>query len=322
MIDDQQSAQSRITVRRMTEGDLPAAKKIFQLAFGTFVGVPEPESFLEDRDYVNARWRINPLAAFTAEADGEIVGSNFASNWGTVGYFGPLTIHPDLWDQGIAQKLLEPTIETFDEWKTEHIGLFTFAHSPKHLELYRKYGFWPRFLTAFMSKPVPQGTDDEMSSSYSRLSEAEKEACLAACRELTDNVYSGLDLTTEIQALHDNDLGDTVLLWGDAGLDGIAVCHCGQGSEAGETNCLVKFGVVRGGSNAERDFNRLLDTCEVFTAAKGLLRIEAGVNLAHQEVYPIMIARGFRTDLQGVAMQRNNDAGYNRPGVYLIDDWR
>ena len=62
MTDDQQPAQARVSVRRMIEGNLPAAKKIFQLAFGTFVGVPEPESFLEDRDYVNARWCIDPLA--------------------------------------------------------------------------------------------------------------------------------------------------------------------------------------------------------------------------------------------------------------------
>jgi GNAT superfamily N-acetyltransferase len=306
----------------MTEGDLPAAKKIFQLAFGTFVGVPEPENFLEDQDYVNARWRIDPLASFTAEADGEVVGSNFASNWGTVGYFGPLTIHPDFWDQGIAQILMGPTMEIFEEWRTEHVGLFTFSHSPKHLELYRKYGFWPRFLTAFMSKPVTRSGNAEKSSSYAQLLETEKEACLAACRELTDNVYSGLDLTTEIQALHDHGLGDTVLLWGDSGLDGIAVCHSGRGSEAGEASCLVKFGVVRGGANAERDFERLMDACEAFTAAKGVSRLEAGVNLAHQEVYPLMIARGFRTDLQGVAMQRGNEAGYHRPGVYLIDDWR
>jgi hypothetical protein len=26
--------------------------------------------------------------------------------------------------------------------------------------------------------------------------------------------------------------------------------------------------------------------------------------------------------LQGIVMQRGNDAGYNREGIYLIDDWR
>ena len=36
----------------------------------------------------------------------------------------------------------------------------------------------------------------------------------------------------------------------------------------------------------------------------------------------MLIDRGFRTRMQGVAMHRGNAAGYNRPGVYVIDDWR
>jgi len=35
-----------------------------------------------------------------------------------------------------------------------------------------------------------------------------------------------------------------------------------------------------------------------------------------------MKAKGFRTDFQGVAMQGFNESGYNRPDVYVIDDWR
>ncbi len=45
-------------------------------------------------------------------------------------------------------------METFAEWGTRHVGLFTFADSPKHVGLYQKYGFWPRSLTAIMSRPV------------------------------------------------------------------------------------------------------------------------------------------------------------------------
>src|SRR2546422_11558182 len=30
----------------------------------------------------------------------------------------------------------------------------SFPHSPKHVALYQKFGFWPQALTAVMSKPV------------------------------------------------------------------------------------------------------------------------------------------------------------------------
>ena len=86
--------------------------------------------------------------------------------------------------------------------------------------------------------------------------------------------------------------------------------------------CYVKFGAVLPGPNAPQHFDRLLGACEEMTAEKGLTRLVAGVNTARHEAYRQMLERGFNTDLQGVAMHRPNEPGYNRPGVYLIDDWR
>jgi hypothetical protein len=37
------------------------------------------------------------------EVNGELVGSNFMANWGSVGVLGPLTVHPDLWNKGVAK---------------------------------------------------------------------------------------------------------------------------------------------------------------------------------------------------------------------------
>ena len=57
-------------------------------------------------------------------------------------------------------------------------------------------------------------------------------------------------------------------------------------------------------------------------AEKGLQKIIAGVNTGRQEAYQHLLNSGFRTELQGVAMERPNEPGYNRAGIYLIDDWR
>src|SRR5215203_4281214 len=48
----------------------------------------------------------------------------------------------------------------------------------------------------------------------------------------------------------------------------------------------------------------------------------AGVNTARREVYRHLLADGFRTDVLGLAMHRPDEAIDNRPGVYVIDDWR
>jgi len=311
-----------IGIRRLREEDLAAADHIMRVAFGTFVGLPEPASFMGDASYVRGRWRADPEAAFGAELGKELIGSNFATNWGSVGFFGPLSIRPDLWDRGVAKRLMEPVMECFTRWGTTHAGLFTFAQSQKHVALYRRFGFWPRFLTAIMSRPIDPAKREGRWTTFSEVPEGEREATLAACRALTDSLFEGLDVGREIRAVAAQKLGDTVLLRGDAGLTGLAVCHCGPDTEAGSGTCYVKFGAVRPGPTARQDFERLLGACEEMAATRGLRRLSAGVNTARHEAYRVLLERGYRTDLQGVAMHRPNEAGYNRPEVYAIDDWR
>lgn len=310
------------TIRPLREGDLRTARRIISLAFGTFLGAPEPEKFWSDLDYPGTRWLADPTSAFGAEIDGELVGSNFATRWGSVGFFGPLTVRPDLWARGVGKQLMEPIMGCFDTWKVKHAGLFTFAHSQKHVGLYQKYGFWPRFLTAIMSKAVQPTKRESQWSKYSEIPESEREGCLRACRALTDALYAGLDLEREIHAAYTQGLGETVLLWDDRELVGFAVCHCGPDTEAGNNKCYIKFGAVRRGPTGGELFDQLLDACEALAAARGISRLEAGVNMARHEAYRKMLERSFRTDIQGVAMHRQNEPGYNLPEVYLIDDWR
>jgi GNAT superfamily N-acetyltransferase len=316
------TTKSDITVRPLQETELSTADSIMRLAFGTFIGLPEPMAFMGDAAYVRNRWLADPEAAFVAESDGEIIGSNFATNWGSAGFFGPLTIRPDFWDRGVGKRLMEPIMELFDKWETRHAGLFTFPHSQKHIALYQRFGFWPRFLTAIMSKPVAQKTSPTRWTRFSAASTTERRDVLSACRDVTDAIYDGLDVTIEIRAVAAQNLGDTVLLWDNDELKALAVCHVGPGTEAGSDVCYIKFAAVRPGPAAEQDFSDLLDACEEMAVAQHVSRLRGGVNTARHEAYRHMLARGFRTDIQGVVMSRPNEPGYNRPGVYLIDDWR
>ena len=316
------TTKSKITVRPLQENELSTADSIMRLAFGTFIGLPDPMSFMGDAAYVRNRWLADPEAAFAAEAAGEIIGSNFATNWGSVGFFGPLTIRPDFWDRGVGKRLMEPIMELFDKWGTRHAGLFTFPHSQKHIGLYQRFGFWPRFLTAITSKPVAQITSAMRWTRFSEVSSAERDDVLSACSEVTDAIYEGLDVANEIRAVAAQNLGDTILLWNNDRLMALAVCHVGPGTEAGGDVCYIKFAAVRPSSTAEQHFSDILDACEESAFVQHVSRLRAGVNTARHEAYRHMLARGFRTDIQGVVMSRPNEAGYNQPGVYLIDDWR
>jgi GNAT superfamily N-acetyltransferase len=318
--------QPDVLIRPVVESDLDETRRIIRVAFATFLGLPPDDPRMgRDNDVAGPRWKADPASVVVAEHGGKLIGSNFATNWGSFGFFGPLTVEPEYWNRGVAQQLLGPTMEVFERWGSRHLGLFTFPHSPKHMALYQKFGFWPRDLVAVMAKPVSEKPIVFGAETF-RFSEAasgERPLILAECRELTNAIFDGLDVGIEIRAVGEQKLGDTVLVRDGGKLAAFAVCHSGPGSEAGSGVCYVKFAAVRPGRRASEAFERLLDAVEAYARAANAPKMTAGVNLARREAFQALIARGFRTEMQGVAMETGDaTAGYNRAGVYILDDWR
>jgi hypothetical protein len=105
---------------------------------------------------------------------------------------------------------------------------------------------------------------------------------------------------------------------------GLAICYCGQKTEAGSNTCCVKFGLVtrNGGRSAFVNFDNLFEDCEHFAASQGLSKLAPGVNVGNLPAYRKMISKGFRTEFHGILMTKNNDSGYHIEDIYAIDDWR
>jgi hypothetical protein len=79
------------------------------------------------------------------------------------------------WDRGIARKLVEPVIDSFERSGIAVAGLYTFAQSPKHLTLYQKFGFAPRFLTTILSHTISPVAPGVLFDTYSHLTVAQRE---------------------------------------------------------------------------------------------------------------------------------------------------
>ena len=311
------------SVRPLVPADLPEAQRIVRAAFGTFFGAPDLDTFWTDRDYVYGRHGAEHTVSFAVDADDGLAGSNFATRWGSVGFFGPLSIRPDLWNRGLAQPLVAAVSGAFEEWGTSHSGLCTFPQSTKHIWLYQKFGFYPRYLTALMAAPSDGTAPLPAGSRYADHTADERREIEASCRAITDALYDGLDLSGEIRNVTARQLGETLLLReGASRLGGFAVCHWGPASEAGAETLFIKFGAVRPGAGADARFAALLDGTDALARSMGMKTVFAGVNLAREEAYRQMIARGFRSEAQIVTLHRPNEPGYSRPGVYAIDDWR
>jgi GNAT superfamily N-acetyltransferase len=320
------STKHAIKVSLLKQDELEEAHRIARLAFGTFLGMPDPLDFMGDRNLIAPRFRSNHVKVLAAHDNGRLIGTNVVTRWGSFGFFGPLTVLPEYWDRGVAQRLLEGTMAIFDRWDIRHTGLFTFAQSAKHVGLYQKLGYWPQYLTAIMMRfpdanKMPQANSFSEPVMLSTLKKREREQVIDACKRLTGKIKKGLDLSDEMRAALAQRTGDVVLTHSRSVLDGFAVCLIGPGSEGGEKTCYVKFGAARGGAGAGMRFDTLLDACEAFAFSRGVT-VEAGMNLAREDAYRRMRSHGYRVALQGVAMQRPHAEGFNRPGAYVIDDWR
>jgi GNAT superfamily N-acetyltransferase len=313
------AANKQIRVGALKKDEIKEADRIFRLAFGTFLGLPDPEGFMGDRDLMLSRWRSKNVQVLAAREEGRLIGTNVVTRWGSFGFFGPLTVLPEYWDRGVAQRLLEDTMAVFERWRVRHTGLYTFPASAKHIGLYQKFGYWPRYLTALMTR-TPEAAPAS-ACVLSTLPKARREEAIQACAKLTGKIDKGLDLTEEIRAVLKQHTGDVALAYTRNALDGFAICLNGAGSEGGSTVCYVKFAAGRGGAGAGERFTRLLDAIDAFAASRGVT-IEAGVNLAREDAYRRMRAHGYRTAMQGVAMHRPHAAGFSHADAYVIDDWR
>jgi hypothetical protein len=315
-----------VKVGPLKERELEEAERIVRVAFGTFLGMPNPVEFMGDRSFIAPRWRSGHVKVIAARDGSRLIGSNAVTRWGSFGFFGPLTVLPEYWDRGVAKRLLAATMTIFDRWRVRHTGLFTFPQSAKHVGLYQKFGYWPRYLTAIMSHTRGTGPESPVKGLdspilLSELPRVQREHAIEECRSLTHKIDKGLDLGGEIRAVLAGRTGDIVLIYTRRVLDAFAVCLNGAGSEGGEKTCYVKFGAARGGAGAGERFDRLLEACEAFASTRGAI-LEAGVNLAREDAYRRMLAHGYRVTIQGVSMQRPHAEGFNRPDAYVIDDWR
>jgi predicted N-acetyltransferase YhbS len=306
-----------IEVRPLDEADVDAADGVFRDAFATVLGA----GVHRDTELVRTRFRAPHTAAIAAFLDGELAGSTLVTRWGSVAYFGPVSVSPKLWGRGIGTRLVAAAVDVLDGWGAGHQGLFTYAQSPQHHGFYQRFGFWPRFLTAIMSRPLT-GVEPDLGWRLSHMPPADRAALVDGCAAVTDAIHPGLDVRGEIAAVVEQGLGDVVLIGEPDAPRGFAVCHAGAGTEAGSGVAYVKFAAVRPGLGAAQAFESLVAACQGFAVDAGAVRLTLGVNTARHEAYRQLLAAGFRTDSPGVTMHRPNAPGYDREDVRLLDDWR
>jgi len=109
------------------------------------------------------------------------------------------------------------------------------ADSAENIGLYSKLGFKPAFQTMHLTKPISFSKEKENQLDtllqtksieldyYSK--EQNREDSLTRIRWLSSKIENGLDFTSEIELIDENNFGDTILLKQDGFIIALATCR-------------------------------------------------------------------------------------------------
>jgi Acetyltransferase (GNAT) family len=145
--------------------------------------------------------------AVVAEFRGKIVGSNCLDERSPIGGIGPITVDPDVQNQGIGCRLMQAVLDRAAERKCAGVRLLQAAFHNRSLSLYAKLGFNVReFVSVMRGSPVAKATDGY---EVRAAANADVEACNRLCKsvhghdrggELVDAIGQGTVVVAESDA--------------------------------------------------------------------------------------------------------------------------
>jgi len=312
-----------IEIRQLREDEFDEAALCDRTAFSTFLGLPKPAAFRPGADVIGPRSRAWREASLALTENGRLAGIALMMRWGSVAIVGPVTVLPEDWGKGYARRLMDELVRRAEAAGVEDMALITHVQSPTHVRLYESFGFEMQRVTTIMVKQPGDAIGMDGCNVISADDDKAVARLVQGARVATDEVLPGLDLSSEITSVANENTGEFVVVQGDTpGANGFAICHYGPGSEASTGQYYVKFACVRSDEDATAHFAALLQACEARSAILGADTIIAGTSTARTHAYEAMKSAGFRAIINCIAMMRPAGNLHNRPNVMAIDDWR
>ena len=137
-----------ITIRRAEAAD---AAKCGAILYSAFQKVADEHNFPPDFPSVEVAIDVVSMLlahpgfyGIVAQDDDRIVGSNFADLRSSIAGIGPISIDPQVQDQGIGRKLMEAAIDHLASTNVCGIRLVQSAYNNRSLSLYTRLGFQTR----------------------------------------------------------------------------------------------------------------------------------------------------------------------------------
>jgi predicted N-acetyltransferase YhbS len=147
-----------ITIRRAEAADAGACGEIAYRAFQTLAdrhNFPRPYPSVEVATGLLSAMLANPrFYGIVAERDGRIVGSNFADQRSSIAGIGPITVDPEVQNQGVGRSLMRTALDHLNARNFAGIRLVQAAFNNHSLSLYTTIGFRTREPLSVMQGPA------------------------------------------------------------------------------------------------------------------------------------------------------------------------
>ncbi len=250
---------------------------------------------------------------------GELVAFNVAHHSGVEGWMGPLAVRPDRQGLGLGKAIIQSAVEWLVEQRVRVLGLETMPRTVENIGFYSQLGFTPGYLTITLTADVVQRSVRGRFLRLSELSQRERTAWFARCRETLDAVLPGYDFTRELELTAQLSLGDVVVIGSGSEVAAFALYHSVPLAEArpGDELRVLKLYAESIGA-----FDKLIVALESCAAKLKLRRVAIRCQTVHRAAYRYLIQRGYRVRWTDLRMWME---GYEEPvlttGAVLFSNW-
>lgn len=263
---------------------------------------------IEDADAGAMLWR---------DDRGHIAAFNMVHRSGTEGWMGPLAVRTEYQGTGLGKDIVNRGIEWLKQAGASVIGLETMPRTMDNIGFYSRLGFVPGRLT--LTTTLEAALADRPASLLARRSGQEKEAVIAECKALLDELAPGYDYTREIQLTDELSLGDTVLQRDARGkLEGFALAHTVPLVEgrAREELRVLKLVLRR-----EESFGELARSLCDFARRSGTRRVALRVQGEYLGTYQRLVELGARVRWTDLRMALIGHEEQRPAGALVLSNW-
>jgi GNAT superfamily N-acetyltransferase len=263
---------------------------------------------IEDADAGAMLWR---------DDRGHIAAFNMVHRSGTEGWMGTLAVRTEYQGTGLGKDIVTRGVEWLKQAGATVIGLETMPRTMDNIGFYSRLGFMPGRLT--LTTTLEAALAERPATLLARRSAHEKEAIIAECQALLEDLAPGYDYTREIQLTDELSLGDTVMLRDASGeLQGFALAHTVPLVEGRAREELRVLKLVLRHEDSFRELARAL--CD-FARRSGTRRVALRVQGDYIGTYQRLIEMGARLRWTDLRMAL---AGYDEQhptGALVLSNW-